>query len=426
MTYMTHSSLQIQNTCALVNGEVVPADIAIADGRIVSMKGAPDGFVPDRVLDGTDKLCIPGLINCHAHLYMSLFRNYADDVAFDEWLFGRILPREDTLSAEDGYWGTLLACVELLKSGTTTVCDMHMFPGMTPKAARQAGMRAVVSRGLTGPEGGERRIAEALAERDAWQADPMVRFLLGPHAIYTCDEAYLRRIASLADETGLPIHVHLSESVQEVQDCYRLHGCSPVAYLERVGILEHKTLAAHCVHVSEPDLELLAKYDASVAHNPKSNLKLANGIAPVKRMLELGVNVCLGTDGAGSNNALNLFSEMNYACLLPKGVHGDGAVVHAGQVLHMATLGGAEALSLPQVGQLQEGWQADVVLLDLNRPAFVPRRNLVGALCYSANGSEVDTVLVGGEVVVEHGRLTKIDEEEVYAHVAQIARGWDL
>ncbi len=425
---MKQPSLLIQNTKALVTEKgrsaVIPATIAVEKGTILSMTGAPEGFVPDHIIDGTGKLCIPGLINSHTHLYMSLFRNFADDVSFGEWLFGRILPKEDTLTPEDAYWGTLLSCMEMIRSGTTTFCDMHMFGGVSAKAARQAGMRAVVSRGLTGTEGGERRIAEALSEWEAWKQDPMVTCMLAPHAIYSCDQPFLERIAALSAETGLPIHTHLSESEKEVTDCYREHGCSPVEYLARTGILHQKTLAAHCVHLSETDLLLLAKNGVSVAHNPKSNLKLANGVAPVKQMLENGVNVCLGTDGAGSNNSLNLFSEMNFACLLPKGIEKDGAAVSAEEVFRMATVNGARALSLDRLGELRTGWKADLVLLDLQRTGFYPRHSLPNALCYSANGSEVETVIIGGEIVLKEGKFLRIDEQEVYAQVERITQNW--
>ncbi len=418
------ANILIQNTKALIDGEMVPADIAIADGVILSMNGAPEGFVPETVINGEGKLCMPGLVNTHTHAYMSLFRSYADDVAFDEWLFGRVMPKEDAMTSDDAYWGTMLSCIEMIKSGTTTFCDMHMFPGIPAKAARDAGMRAVITRGLTGTDGGERRISEALHEWNDWKHDPMISCMLAPHAIYTCDEPYLRRIKTLAEQTGLPINIHLSESEKEVADCYAAHGCSPVEYLAKLGIFEHKTLAAHCVHVSELDIMLLADCGVSVAHNPKSNLKLANGIAPVKQMLDAGINVCLGTDGAGSNNALNLFSEMNFACLLPKGINKEGAVVSAKEVLRMASVGGAKALGLQNVGALKAGMQADIAILDLGRIAFRPLHDIAGALCYAANGSEVETVLIGGEIVMQNGSLTKIDEEEVYYNIERMTANW--
>lgn len=417
-------NILIKNTKALSGGQIVEAEIAVQDGVILSMTGAPEGFAADKVIDGEGKLCIPGLVNAHTHVYMSLFRNYADDVAFTEWLFDRVLPKEDAMSVEDAYWGTLLGCIEMIKSGTTTFCDMYPIAGMAAEAARKAGMRAVVSRGLTGSEGGERRIAEALGEWEKWKHDPMVTHMLAPHAIYTCDTPFLERVMQVSDETGMLINTHLSESEKEIADCYAQHGCSPVEYLAKLGLFERKTLAAHCVHLSEVDIMLLAEKGVSVAHNPKSNLKLANGIAPVKQMLDAGVNVCLGTDGAGSNNTLNMFSEMNFACLLPKGVNKQGDVVSAKTVLQMATLNGAKALSLEKVGDLQAGWRADIAILDLHRPWLYPMHDMANALCYSANGTEVETVLIDGEIVMEQGKMTLIDEEEVYANVARIARDW--
>jgi len=418
------ANILIKHTKALIDGEMVPADIAIRDGVIVSMDGAPAEFVPDTVIDGEGKLCMPGLVNAHTHAYMSLFRSYADDVAFGEWLFGRILPKEDTLTPEDAYWGTMLSCIEMIKSGTTSFCDMHLFAGIPAKAAHDAGMRAVITRGLTGSDGGERRIAEALSEWNEWKHDPLITGMLAPHAIYTCDEPFLRRLIEVAEETGLGINIHLSESQKEIDDCYAAHGCSPVEYLTKLGMFAHKTLAAHCVHLSELDIMLLAENGVSVAHNPKSNLKLANGIAPVKQMLEAGVNVCIGTDGAGSNNALNMFSEMNYACLLPKGVNKDGATVSAKEVLRMATVGGAKALGLQNVGELKVGMQADIAILGMHHVAFRPLHDIAGALCYAASGNEVETVIIGGEIVMQNGVLTKIDEEEVYYHAERITADW--
>lgn len=417
-------NILIKNTKALSGGQVVEAEIAIANGVILSMNGVPEGFTADKVIDGTGKLCIPGLVNAHTHVYMSLFRNYADDVAFTEWLFDRVLPKEDAMSVEDAYWGTLLGCIEMVKSGTTTFCDMYPIAGMSAEAARKAGMRAVVSRGLTGSEGGERRIAEALGEWETWKHDPMVTHMLAPHAIYTCDTPFLERVMQVSDETGMLINTHLSESEKEIADCYEAHGCSPVEYLAKLGMFDRKTLAAHCVHLSELDIMLLAEKGVSVAHNPKSNLKLANGIAPVKQLLDAGVNVCLGTDGAGSNNTLNMFSEMNFACLLPKGVNKQGDVVSANTVLQMATVNGAKALSLDKLGDLQAGWKADIAILNLDHPWMYPMHNVANALCYSATGTEVETVIIGGEVVMEDRRMTKIDEEEVYANIARIAKDW--
>ena len=418
-------NILIKNINMLLNGSVPKGDICISGDRIVSLGVMPEDFSADRIIDGSGKLAIPGLINCHTHSYMSLFRNLADDLSFEDWLFGSIMPREDSLTAEDGYWGAMLSCAEMIKSGTTCFMDMHMFPKMTAAAADKLGMRAVMTRGLTGTdrndEGGIRRFKEHMEEREAFADNPRITFKLGPHAIYTCGEDYLRWLIEKAHETGQEFHIHLSETTNEVQSCYKERGKSPVEYLDDMGFFDIKTCAAHCVHVSDGDMDILARKNVSVIHNPMSNLKLANGTAPIPGMLEKGINVCLGTDSQASNNTVNLFSDMNFAALIHKGATGIPTVCSAREVLGFATLNGAKALGIPDTGELAAGKKADIAILDLDRPQFYPRNDLTAALVYSANGSEVETVIIDGEIVLEHGRLTKFDEEEIYAHAREIA-----
>ena len=256
-------------------------------------------------------------------------------------------------------------------------------------------------------------IREALEEAEQFKDCPALSFMLGPHAIYTCDTDYLGIVIETAKQHNLPLHIHLSETRYEVSECIKNHGCSPVKYLNNMGFFDQHTVAAHCVYVDEEDRRILAERGVFAALNPKSNMKLGNGFAPVAQMLEQGVNTCLGTDSAASNNSLDLFSEMNFTALIHKGTAESAQSVSAQQVLKMATSGGAAALGL-SCGKLEVGRLADIVLLDLNRPQFCPRHNLPAALCYSANGSEVDTVLVGGNVVVEQGKLTQFDETEIY------------
>lgn len=393
-----------------------PGTVYITGDRIASVDKMPEGFAADKVIDAENKLVMPGLTNCHTHTYMALFRNLADDVAFDEWLFRRVMPLEDKLTPEDAYWGAMLSCTEMLKTGTTSFLDMHMFQGKTAQAAVDSGIRGVISRGLVGEgndAGGAARIREALEEAEQFKDCPTLSFMLGPHAIYTCDTDYLGIVMETAKQHNLPLHIHLSETRYEVSECIKNHGCSPVKYLNNMGFFDQHTVAAHCVHVDEEDRRILAEKGVFAALNPKSNMKLGNGFAPVAQMLEQGVNTCLGTDSAASNNSLDLFSEMNFTALIHKGTAESAQSVSAQQVLKMATSGGAAALGL-SCGKLEVGRLADIVLLDLNRPQFCPRHNLPAALCYSANGSEVDTVLVGGNVVVEQGKLTQFDETEIY------------
>lgn len=422
-------NIQIQNADVLLfdRGEkpfLRRCDLFVGEGRIAGIGEAPADFQADRVLDGTHRLAMPGLINCHTHAYMTLMRNVADDLLFDEWLFGNISPIEDKLISEDGYWGSLLGCMEMLRSGTTCFLDMHMFPGQSVRAARESGMRAAISRGLVGSgddEGGSRRLREALGEMEEARGDSRFTFLLAPHAIYTCDEAYLRRVTDAAKEHGLRLHIHVSESRNEIENAKKQYGASPVEYLARIGLFDVPTVAAHCVHLSERDMDILAEKNVNVVTNPVSNCKLANGFAPIPALLARGVNVCIGTDGAASNNTLNLFREMGFVSLVHKGVTGDPLAVGAADTLRMATLAGARALGLEErIGSIEVGKRADIVLLDTDCPQFSPRNNLISALAYSVNGSEVDTVLVDGEIVLEHRAFPGIDEERVRYEVNRI------
>ena len=409
----------IKNAISL-DGE--PLNIAIEDGIIVSVSKDALHGVADTVIDADGKLAIPGLINCHTHSYMSVFRNIADDVDFETWLFKSIMPLEDRLTNEDAYYGAMLSCIEMLKSGTVCFLDMHMFKGMTISAARDCGMRAVMSRGLVGSgddEGGQRRIQETMDEKAEFESDGRFSFMLGPHAIYTCDEAYLRKVAALAKKEGMGIHIHVSETKNEFDSCVKEHGMTPVEYLDSLGIFDGKAIAAHCVYLTDNDIDILAKKGVYVAHNPKSNMKLGNGFAPIKKLLDAGAKVCLGTDSQGSNNCLNMFSEMNHMALIHKGTGTDPQAVSAKATFEAATRVGAEALGL-NGGTLEVGKNGDVVLIDIERPQFYPTNNILSSLVYSANGSEVDTVIIGGKVVLENGKVVGIDEKEIYCKVNDI------
>lgn len=417
-------NILIKNAAILSQSSIIKGDICIEGSHILSVGKQKDGFIPERIIDGSDKLAIPGLVNCHSHTYMSLFRNLADDLSFEDWLFGNIMPREDSLSPQDAHYGALLSCCEMIKSGITCFMDMHMFPNMTASAAHKLGMRAVMTRGLTGPDrmdkDGLRRLNEHLSEMESFKNDPLISFKLGPHAIYTCGRDYLEFLIEKAHELGQEFHIHLSETKNEVESCIKEHGVSPVEYLNNMGFFDIKTAAAHCVHLSEKDMDILAEKKVSVIHNPKSNLKLANGIAPVAKMADKGINICLGTDSQASNNSNNLFEEMKFAALLQKGVTGVPTVCAAPDVIKMATVNGAKALGI-NAGEIKEGKLADIALLRLDNPNFCPSNNLVSALVYSANGSETDTVIINGEIVLEKGKLTKFDEEEIYAKAQEAA-----
>ena len=402
-------------------------NICISGDTITAIGAVPRDFHPDRVIDGRNRLAIPGLINAHTHAYMTMLRGVADDVPFDDWLFRGVMPKEDAMTPEDAYWSALLGLMEMVRCGTTCFNDMQMHIHQTTKAAVDLGIRGVIGRGLSGSgtdEGGARRLREAREEIAAWQDQPLLTFMIAPHAPYTCDGEYLRQAARLADELGLGIHIHLSESRNEVENLRRAkNGMTPIAWADSLGLFRRPAIAAHCAWATEDDIRIMAERGVSVVTNPASNMKLGNGFAPVPEMLAAGINVCLGTDGAASNNRLNMFHEMSLLALIHKGVKKDAVTVSAAQTLEMATVRGAKALGLSGVtGELAPGKKADIAILNLDCPQLTPQNDLISSLVYCADGSEVETVIANGEIILENRHFTKIDEEKVYAEVRRRAK----
>ena len=401
-------------------------DVYITRDHISGVGKEPRNFSCDEVIDASHKTLMPGLINCHTHAYMSLMRNYADDVPFDEWLFGKITPVEDALTPEDAYWGNMLSIIEMIRTGTTAFVDMQMFPRMCVKACADSGMRALITRGLVGQdrndEGGKLRLSQAFDEMEYGKSiGANCEFALGPHAIYTCGEDYLRYVTELAVEKGLKLNIHLAETENEFRTCMNEHGLTPAAYLDRLGMLDRHILLAHCVYLAEEDYKLLARPNVFVVTNPASNMKLANGFAPVSRMLEAGIRVALGTDSAASNNSLNMFGEMRLLSMTQKGVSHDALALTAEETLKIACGNGAEAIGRPDLGRIETGCTADLILIDENSPNLQPVYNMSAALVYSASGYEVSDVLIGGKPVMRNRNLTTIDEEQVYYEAAKIA-----
>ena len=399
-------------------------DIYIEGSKIVSVGKRPEGFSEDRVIDGKDRLAIPGLVNCHTHSYMSFMRNVADDLSFMDWLFGTIDPIEQQMTDEDTYWGACLAILEMMKSGTTCFNDMQMNIHQTTRAVKESGMRAVICRGLVGSgndEAGQMRLQQAYEERDAAADCDRLTFLLGPHAPYTCDDGFMRIVSEEAKKNGMGIHVHLAESESEIEQIREKYHCTPIEMADKNGLFDVPAIAAHCVQITEDDMEILKNKNVSVVTNPASNMKLGNGFAPVPKMLEKGINVCIGTDGAASNNSLNLFHEMSLLALIHKGVARTSQCVNAGEVFRIATINGAKALGLEkEIGTLEVGKKADIAVLNLNTPSLTPRNNLIAGLSYSANGSEVETVIIDGKVTMENRKVLTMDEELVYKKVNEI------
>jgi len=428
-------TIRIESVKALFfeeNGPVVEdADLFVKDDRIVKIvrKNDPStqyqGPEAEYTIDGRHKLAIPGLINSHTHAYMTMFRNIADDVPFTKWLFDTISPLEDAMTAQESYYGALLADLEMIRTGTTSYVDMHMTPEESAKAAFDSGMRVCLTRGLVGrdrnDEGGIRRLKEALSDNEKWCDGDRLTTMLAPHAPYTCGPDYLEYIASYARDNGFGLHIHLAEGLTEIENLRRDYNMTPIEYADKAGVFEVRTIAAHCVHLLDSDFDILKAKNVNVAVNPVSNMKLANGFSPVPKMLEKGISVCIGTDGAASNNSLNLFREMGVEALIHKGLNKDAVTVSAADVLKMATIGGAKALGREnELGQLKEGYKADIAILDLRSPGLAPANNLISALVYSCSGNEVDTVLVNGKILMEKKEIKTIDEEKLYYEMDRI------
>ncbi|NPV53246.1 MAG: amidohydrolase [Firmicutes bacterium] len=407
-------------------------DIEVSDGRIIYVgphiereviSDDPSSNPAVRVVDAAGKIAMPGFVNAHCHAAMTLFRGYADDLPLKQWLEEKIWPVEARLSAEDVYWGTMLSCLEMLRSGTTTFADMYFFMNEVAKAVEEAGLRGVLARGLVATlPGGEKALSEGEQFCSRWNGAAKGRILtmLGPHAPYTCPPSFLRRVANSASALGVGIHIHVAETRGEVEDCIRDFGKSPVQLLEEVGLFEVPVLAAHCVHITREDIALLRERGVSVAHNPTSNMKLASGIAPVPEMIEAGITVAIGTDGAASNNDLDMFEEMRLAALVHKVKTMDPTVVPARQALEMATKGGAQALGLSaEIGSLEAGKRADIILVDFGKPHFYPKHDVISHLVYAAHAGDVATVIVDGKILMDNGKFTTIDAEETTYMVQQ-------
>ncbi len=395
----------------------------LVDGEKIAKIGKGLGDGADKVIDCTDKLVMPGLINAHTHAYMTLFRNSADDIPFAEWLFDNMNVMEDNMAPDDAYWGTMLAAVEMIRTGTTSFLDMHMNIHENARAVRESGMRAVLTRGLVGDvgdEAAEDRIRQAKEEMEAWKDEKRLSFMLAPHAPFTCTEKFMCHIAEEAEKLGVGINIHLAESEGEIGMIKERYGVTPAELVLRTGLFDRHAVAAHCVRLTDSDMDILKDKGVSVVTNPVSNMKLGNGFARLVDIDEHGINVAIGTDGAGSNNTLNLFHEMSVAALIHKGVRLDAVSVSASDVLRYATVGGAKALGLEdRIGELKEGYEADIIVMDLKKNAFVPRTNIISTLAYCANGSEVCTVMVAGKLLMEDNELLTLDEEKIREEVCR-------
>lgn len=425
----------IKNITVLSMGEnknpIENTNIYIVDDKIQHIGHLKGDIKVERVIDGKGKVALPGLINAHTHISMSLLRNYADDVPLHEWLTEKIWPVEAKLTSEDVYWGSMLSIVEMIQSGVTCFSDMYFFMDEVAKATEESGIRGVLSRGLIEEDGeNSRKInTEKLEDtRDLYnnwhgKADGRIKVMVSPHAPYTCSPDYLKRIMNLADKLGAGIHIHLSETRKEVEDSFNQFNKSPIEHVNDLGLFQYPTLAAHCVHISDKDIEILSKNNVAVVNNPGSNLKLASGFAPVQKMLDKGVCVALGSDGSSSNNNLNMFEEINLAALINKAVDEEAVSVPAIKAIEMATINGGKALNWEEeIGSIEVGKKADLILIDMDKPHLYPKHNVVSAVAYSCQASDVETVIVDGKIVMEGYEIKTIDVEKIMYNAEKSAK----
>ena len=381
----------------------------------------------DRVIDGENKLALPGFINAHTHVGMVPFRNFANDLPLEEWLFNKLFPMEDKLTADDIYQASQMGIAEMLAAGTTCFADMYMFEDVLAEVVKSTGIRADLARGLQCFDEDfdiktDRRVLESIELFNQYHnaANGRIKIRFGPHAVYTCTPRYLAETAALAKELGVGIHIHLSETKNENENCMKTYGKSPTRHLADLGVFDLPALAAHGVYLSDEDISILSQKKVSIIHNPASNLKLGSGIMRGARLLESGINIGLGTDGASSNNALDMMREIYLAAVLSKGVFEDSVGIKAYEALKMATVNGAKALGLRDVGMLKAGMKADISLIDLNKPHYYPLNDTVSAVVYCGKGSDVHTVMVDGKILYENGEYKTIDIEAVKDNVNRI------
>ncbi len=406
-------------TGARLDGEVV--GLRVQGGRIVALGPGVDSAPGDEVIDAGGMALVPGLVNGHTHAAMTLFRGHGGDLPLMRWLEEVIWPVEARLDADDVYWGSRLACVEMIRTGTVRFWDMYWHAGATARAVEDAGLRATIGAPLmdVGAAAGEEKLREG-AERsleEIGSARELIAPALAPHAVYTVSEQSLQWIAEAAEERGLPVHIHLSETEDEVARCVEAHGARPAEYLDRLGLLGPRTLLAHGAWLDQGEVELIASRGATVVTNPVANLKLAVGRAfPYLAAREAGVQVGLGTDGPGSNDSLDLFSDMKIFALLHKDQAGDPAAVSAAEAWEIAT---GRRSTLLRGRNLAEGEPADFLLLRANSPEL-SLGGFTTALVYTASGAVVDTTVVNGRVLMRGGTVE--GEEEVLAHAVERAR----
>ena len=420
-------------TCDDLFQVIENAAIHIENGAIsfIGPRDAAPEFAPDQTIGGEHLVALPGLVNTHAHNAMTLLRGWADDKPLESWLQEDIWPFEANLQIEDIMAGTDLAICEMLRGGTTTVADMYFGFETTVHSYISSGMRVCPGAVLLGflPNADEKIVRGREFVRDFRGAgNNRITPFFAPHSLYTCDRNQWQKIIETARDLDVMIHTHIAETTREVSDVTQSWGATPIQTLRNIGALEGPLLAAHCVHLNAEDWDVVqgtvefdrTPFSLRVAHNPTSNLKLASGFAPVAEFLRRGIPTGIATDGAASNNDLDMWEEMRLCALVPKAATNDATAVSARDALWMATRGGAQCLNLRNVGALQTGWRADVCVMNFDKPHLTPSHNVVSNLVYAAKASDVVATIVDGEILFERGELKTLDEANVL-HRARVS-----
>jgi 5-methylthioadenosine/S-adenosylhomocysteine deaminase len=397
--------------------------IAVTGGRIVAIGPRAEiekNYTSHQIINADGKLIVPGLINGHTHIPMTLFRGLADDLDLQEWLTKYIFPAEaKNVSEEFVRAGTRLGLAEMIRGGTTTYCDMYYFEDAIADETAKAGVRAVLGETVIDfPVADNKTNAEAMAYVEKfvnhWKENALIVPAIAPHAPYTVSEEHLKAVKAFSDRTGAPIVTHISETKREVDDSIKAKGVSPVDYLERIGFLNERVIAAHMVWPQAGELEILKRRGVGVVHNPQSNMKLASGVAPVPKMLDEGILLGLGTDGAASNNDLNMWEEMDTVAKLHKVFTGDPKVISAQQAFELATIRGAAALHMDkEIGSLEKGKRGDLVIIERDALNQIPLYNVYSDLVYATKASDVETVIINGRIVMRNRSLLTLNETAI-------------
>ena len=406
-------------TILIKNAKILPmdgSDIFTSDlfieGKYIKKIEENISDEAEQIIDASNMVLMPAFINSHSHVGMSLFRNYGEEVDLYTWLNDYIWPLEEKLDNRQTYLASMLSLIEMANNGIGTFADMYFFSEATIKACKEIGLRAQISRGLSVPDEDDYRLKENIELYKKYKDSDLIDIGLGPHAIYTSNLDHLKKISDIAYKYNMPIHIHLSETEKENEDCIKRFGMTPTEVFEKAGIFKHKTIAAHGVYLTDNDLDIIKENEVSIIHNPSSNLKLKSGFMNLSRLLDKGINVCLGTDSSASNNKLSILREMELAALLSKLY--SSRIVTAREILEMATINGAKALGLDnKIGSIKVGKEADLILIDLANINHTPTNNILSSLIYSTYEKDIKCTIVNGNIIARDGKILNINHDKI-------------